>query len=272
MKRIFLFLLGILFACNLTHAQDMASGPGASNTSVTDKIGELLSDAVKAYAAGDYTKAADEYEKIPDPLKSSSPDIYYNLGNCYYKMGRFPKAILNYERCRSLNPSHVDAEVNLKLAQSSCYNADSLKVLQPSIFVQWNNTVRDSFTSDGWSRMSIALFIFFIAGMALFFFTRKRALRKTGFYGGILMIILCFVCMAYASSQAERRLAKDDAIIMEKAKITSEPKADGDQIVVASSGLRVHIRREQDAMSEIELPDGSVGWMPTKQLERIWPK
>ena len=47
-----------------------------------------------------------------------SADIYYNLGNSYYKIGDIAKAILNYERALILKPANKDIRSNLEIAKS----------------------------------------------------------------------------------------------------------------------------------------------------------
>ena len=62
-----------------------------------------IKEAETAYTKEDYGKAIELYEGI---LKSNgdSPEIYYNLGNAYYKAGKIASAILNYERALVLDP------------------------------------------------------------------------------------------------------------------------------------------------------------------------
>ncbi|MEP9411846.1 MAG: tetratricopeptide repeat protein [Candidatus Brocadia sp.] len=45
--------------------------------------------------------------------------IYYNLGNAYYRLGESGKAILNYRRAERLMPRNADLYANLKLVKSS---------------------------------------------------------------------------------------------------------------------------------------------------------
>lgn len=58
---------------------------------------DLANQAETFYREGKYREAADAYNKILSNGKESAK-LYYNLGNCYYKLGENTKAILNYER------------------------------------------------------------------------------------------------------------------------------------------------------------------------------
>ena len=270
MKHILSLLVSLLFAVSSVQAQEtdfetQIQAAEASPASIDPTI--LLSGAASAYAQGDYAEAAIQFESLVRVF-NGAPDIYYNLGNCYFKQGQYAKAILNYERCLRREPSHTDAQNNLILAQQNCI--DKIDVIQPNIIQQWNDALRNSLTTDGWSRLSIGLFLAFLAGMAIFFFTRKVSLRKFGFYGGILLLILSFISMGYASSQADRLQSEAEAIVMSPTvTLRSEPNS-GKDICVIHEGLKVQIRQELSGCYEVELADGRVGWMPKEQLARIW--
>ena len=113
-------------------------------------------------------------------------------------------------------------------------------------------------------------FLLFLCGFGTYFFVRKVALRKTGFYGAIAMVILCAITMFYANQQAEIQTAHDHAIVMAPTvTVRSTPAESGTQLLIIHEGLKVRIRQELSGWSEIELSDGNVGWMPTNQLEAI---
>ena len=64
------------------------------------------------YKDGQYTAAASDYEQLRNAGLESG-NLYFNLGNAYFKAGQRGKAILNYERAHRLLPSDPDVEANL---------------------------------------------------------------------------------------------------------------------------------------------------------------
>ncbi|MBP5715993.1 MAG: tetratricopeptide repeat protein [Bacteroidales bacterium] len=227
----------------------------------------LVAEAAYAYDQGNYAEAAQKYEALVDVF-NGAPDLYYGLGNAYFKQQEYTRAILNYERCLRRDPSNDDARANLELARLNCI--DKIESIQPIIFVTWSNALRDVFSADAWGRLSIITFVLFLAGFACYFFVRKVAIRKTGFYGGIVMIVICAICMFYANAQAEIQTAHDHAIVMAPTvTLRSTPADSGTQLLVIHAGLKVRVRQELSGWSEVELSDGNVGWMPTEQLEVI---
>jgi len=244
----------------------MVSVFGTARADMIDAV-SLVAEAQSAYEQGNYESAAVQFEQLAVAF-NGAPDIYYALGNCYYKQQQFAKAVLNYERCLKYDPSNEDAANNLEMAQLNC--VDKIESIQPVIFMTWSDAIRDSLSVDGWSNLSIAFFIAFLSCVACFFFLRKVALRKTGFYGAIVMLILFVVALCYAHSQNNRLLSHDDAIVMSPTvTLRSTPSDSGTQLLIIHEGLKVHIRQELSGWSEIELSDGNVGWMPSNQLAVI---
>ena len=83
-------------------------------------------EANAAYAEGRYGEAAAMYQSLLD--EQPDAQVYYNLGNTYFKQGELAQSILAYERALRLNPNDKDAKYNLAFAQSR-----ALVVIQPPI-------------------------------------------------------------------------------------------------------------------------------------------
>ncbi len=228
---------------------------------------DLLDVASVAYDSAQYQKAIDAYEQIAMQY-GINPELYYNLGNAYYKQKNYPKAILNYERCLLYDPANVDAHENVELARLQC--VDKIESIQPMFFVTWSNGIRDSFSCDTWGTMSIIFFLLFIAGCGTYFFTHRTRWRKLGFYGALLCIVLSLFCIHYANAQHDHIQKRDYAIVMTPSVIVrSSPAESGTQLFTIHEGLKVRIRSTLSGWSEIELSDGQVGWMPSEGLEVI---
>ena len=105
---------------------------------VTTAFGQTKILADSAYVNNDFAKAAELYESILNN-EGESADIYYNLGNSYYKMDNIAKAILNYERALLLNPADNDIQFNLELAQSK--TIDKVVPMSEFFFVTWTKSL-----------------------------------------------------------------------------------------------------------------------------------
>ena len=98
---------------------------------------QLYTSANSLYKNKQFEQATVAYEKI---LMQGyrTPEVYYNLGNSYFKLHNNGKAILNFERAQKLAPDDEDIAHNLKLAQLK--TTDKLiPVPQLGIVTSWNS-------------------------------------------------------------------------------------------------------------------------------------
>ena len=226
-----------------------------------------LKEAEVAYTKEDYSKAIELYEGV---LKANgeSAAVYYNLGNAYYKAGKVAPAILNYERCLLMNPGDGDARFNLQMARQK--TIDKIEPVGDFFLVKWVKAIEDMASADSWAKMGVVCFILFIACLILFFFSRFVRLKKIGFYVGILLLVIIIVANIFASNQKDQMLDRTHAIVFAPTvTVKSSPDVSGTDLFVLHEGTNVTIKSTLGEWSEIVLVDGNVGWMPSKDIEKI---
>ena len=226
-----------------------------------------LKEAEEAYAKEDYTQAIELYESV---LKSygESAMVYYNLGNAYYKAGKVAPAILNYERALLLNPGDSDTRFNLQVARQK--TVDKIEPIGEFFLTRWIGTVEDVYSADGWAKWGVASFLLFIGCLVLFFFSKWIRLKKIGFFAGICFLLISLVANLFADSQQDKLLHRADAIVFASTvTVKSSPDASGTDLFILHEGTKVTIKSTLGEWSEIQLEDGNVGWMPSKEIEQI---
>ena len=226
-----------------------------------------LEQANEAYTKNDFKTAINLYEQVLKDDGQSS-DLYYNLGNAYYKDKQYAAAILNYERALRLSPNNKDARFNLEIAQTRI--VDKIEPLDTFFLTGWIRTVENSLSSNGWAIMAIGSFLLFILCLFLYFFTRNIIIRKTGFFAGLFMILVCIVSNIFASGLKERLQNHDQAIVFAPTiTIRSTPDESGTALFVLHEGTKVTILSRLGKWSEIQLEDGNRGWIPDDKIEII---
>ena len=226
-----------------------------------------LKEAEEAYAKEDYTQAIELYESV---LKSygESAMVYYNLGNAYYKAGKVAPAILNYERALLLNPGDSDTRFNLQVARQK--TVDKIEPIGEFFLTRWIGTVEDVYSADGWAKWGVASFLLFIGCLVLFFFSKWIRLKKIGFFAGICFLLISLVANLFADSQQDKLLHRADAIVFASTvTVKSSPDASGTDLFILHEGTKVTIKSTLGEWSEIQLEDGNVGWMPSKEIQQI---
>mgnify|MGYP002709029981 CR=1 FL=1 len=131
-----------------------------------------LTQANEAYGQEDYITAIELYEQTLREQGVSS-DLYYNLGNAYYKHNEFAKAILNYERALLLNPGNEDARFNLEMANT--HIVDKIDPVGKFFLSVWIDSLRNFLSSNTWAVIGIVSFLLFIGGLYLYLFSKSVA-------------------------------------------------------------------------------------------------
>jgi tetratricopeptide (TPR) repeat protein len=247
MKKNILFLLFITIAVSLS-----------AQTAVEQ--------ANTAYSAKDYQKAVQLYTQILQE-KGESPDVYYNLGNAYYRLNQLAPAILKYERALLLNPANKDARVNLEIANLKTVDKTET---HPFFLSEWYHDFQNSLTTNQWSAVGITCFVLLVGCLFLFVFSRKITLKKIGFYAGLAFLIFCLVANIFASQQKKKLTDRNTAIIFSPTTtIKSAPDVSGTDLFILHEGTKVNVTNQLGKWKEIETPDGNVGWIPDSEIAII---
>lgn len=228
---------------------------------------ELAAQADEHYRQADYTTAIESYEAVL-AAGMCSPELYYNLGNAYYRDGQMASAILNYERALRLRPSMRDAEENLALANSQI--ADRITPLPQLFITRWYENLTSHISPAAWR--IVFLIIVALIGLAAigFFLGRNLRLRKASLAFGIVGILVLLVTGALLAASTARFNAHSDAIVMEPAiSVKSSPEPQSTDKLILHQGTKVHVLEQLTGWYKIKIADGTTGWCETDAVERI---
>lgn len=219
------------------------------------------------YNEGNYEEAIGIYEEI---LSSNNiaPDIYYNLGNAYYKNNQIPLAILNYERTLKLKPDHEDALFNLKMTNKK--TVDKIERL-PELFIanSWRNLVT-SRTVNNWAYFTVGLVFLALLFFIIYLLTTPVLFKKISFYSGSFFLIVSLFCWLMASQHQRINASSSEAIIFEPTiTIQSEPNLKAEKLFTLHEGTKVKLLEQVNDWSKIKLPNGNVGWVASSAIETI---
>lgn len=228
---------------------------------------DLLQKANELYTKEQFKEAIEVYNQI---LKTNmeSPEVYYNLGNAYYKTNQFTLSILNFERAKLLAPDDEDIEFNLLVANQKV--VDSIQELPGIFIVRWWNALVNSQTTDAWATLSIVGFIVFLVMLGLYFFAKTSDIKRVSFWVGCFLLVFTIFTWSFAAKQKSRMVNHNYAIVMQPTvTVKSSPSEKGTNLFVIHEGLKVRITDKLGDWVEIRLADGNKGWLLTESIERI---
>ena len=228
----------------------------------------LWNAGVAAYTEGDFASALQDWEDVR-ATGLMSKELYYNLGNAYFKTGEMAQSILWYERALKLDPSDADIRHNLEYARS--LTQDRIEEVPEIFFEQWGHAMCYLLPSNTWAVLCLVFLAAAVAMALLFLLGSTASRRRVGFFVGIACLLFAFLGWDFAQWQRQEALAQDRAIVMRPvSSVKSSPSAESAKdLFILHEGTRVKILDNVGSYTNIELGDGRQGWLPTGDIEVI---
>ena len=223
----------------------------------------LFEEANRIYAQGDYQSAVDLYLKIIEQGVESG-EVYFNLGNAYYKLDQIGFSILYYEKAKKYIEGDPALEQNLALARLKIVDKiDSI----PKIFIEeWWYEVLHFTSINTMLWISFSLFTLSVLLLIIQILYNRPIFRRVMW---ILISIFLIIALLSVSRIYEFETSEFGVILEEKVSVFSEPGLGGTEVFILHEGTKVSINRGLDDWYEISIPDGKTGWLRSNTLETI---
>ena len=219
------------------------------------------------YLKGNYQQAISDYEELLQ--KGVSAQLYYNLGNAYFRTDNITKAILNYERAHMLSPGDDDIRFNLQFAQSK--TIDKITPQNEIFFVNWYKSLVNATSVDRWAYIAVFSIIMVLVLLLLYLFADSINLRKVGFFGAAAFLILFLLANLFAYQQKKMLENRRSAIIVSSSvNVKKSPNDNADTSFVLHEGTKVDITDKSiKGWNEVKVADGREGWIQNDKIEEI---
>ena len=157
-----------------------------SLANASESIDATFKKANDLYNKGDYEQALQSFESIVNQGNESA-DLYFNIANCYYKLGKVAPSIYNYEKALLLNPDDEAIQTNLSFAQKMAI--DDIKTLPEVGFKKMVKEFTSKLHYDTWAW--IAVFIAFLSLLSFlgYYFGNTVFLKRTFFSLFLLFLV-----------------------------------------------------------------------------------
>ena len=228
----------------------------------------LWNAANAAYVDGRWADAAHDYELISG-MGLESASLYCNTGDAYFKDGNIPMAILYYERALKVDPSYEDARYNLELLGSMIQ--DRIEPVPEFLLKAWARDICYVMDSNAWAVCFIVFLALTLALVLVFLLAPTAAGRRTGFFTGIVTLLIAICALSFAVWQKKDYDSSDSAIVTRPVtSVKSSPAAGAStDLFILHEGTKVKVIDSVGTWDNIELADGRQGWIPASDIERI---
>lgn len=237
-------------------------------------IAQQADSAYNREAYGDAIRLYNEAITTEGP----STNLYYNLGNAYYRDNSLGKAILSYERALALDPSNEEAAINLNFVRTRIEDAPED---DSSFLSNLHRGIVSNMSPNAWAWTALILFIILLSTVAVYIFSSNVTLRKAGFFGGIVMIFIFAYAIAIAYQTASAYKNHESAVvIVPTTNLSSAPRStrgEKEKVVPIHEGTKVMII---DSLStpddpnvgkwyDVKINNSSRAWLNAADVERI---
>lgn len=232
--------------------------------SSASKANEPLLDSAKSnYDKGAFNLAIEQYESIKSK-GLTSPDLYYNLGNAYFRNGQLGFSILNFEKAIKSNPSHENAKFNLELANTKL--ADKFEAIPQASIARILVGVNNGVSHNVISIIAVAIFLF---GVGLFLFAKKEKNRKRVKFAKVLLVFGALITFVAWQQKSAVDTYKSGITLSSSANIFSEPNPSSILLFEIHEGTKLEILSKSGDWLNIKAPNNEVGWVELESLGEI---
>jgi len=219
------------------------------------------------YRKGNYVGAVQQYEGVLKQ-KQESAELYFNLGNAYYKLDKVAPAIFNYEKALQLNPGNKDTEVNLSHAQKMVI--DDIKAAPKVGISKMLYGITGTYHYNTWAWVAVSFSGFFIL-LFLGYYLVGTTLFKRIFFTGMCLAVLGSLLSILAAAFVRSQDAKQHPAIVyaEVVSVKSEPSASAKDAFILHEGTKVNIKETVGNWSKVVLQDDSVGWIEKSAIRAL---
>jgi tetratricopeptide (TPR) repeat protein len=219
------------------------------------------------YQKGKYDLAVKAYESVLAENKQSA-ELYFNLGNSYYKLNEIAPAIYNYEKALVLDPNNKEAINNIRFAQKR--TIDEIKVIPKVGFAKLIRDFTGNYAYDTWAWITIGFATLFLLFFVGYYFSQRGTVKRIFFFGMFVIILLILISISSAIFEKSHFENERPAIVFaESAEVKSEPQKASTAIFVLHEGTKVFVEETLEGWKKIQLTDGTEGWIDSAAIKEV---
>lgn len=219
------------------------------------------------YQKGQYQEAIASYESILQTNQESA-EVYFNLGNCYYKLNKVAPSIYYFEKALLLHPNDAEIQNNLEFAKKMAI--DEIVATPKVGFSKILQDFTSSFHYDTWAWLAVWSSVLILLSFVGYYFSSATT-KKRIFFSVLLVFILSLIICLLAAFSEKNNVENDKPAIVfaEVIAAKSEPNASAPDAFTLHAGTKVQILESIGNYYKIQLADLKEGWMEKSAVKEI---
>ena len=231
-------------------------------------VKEKFLEANMLYNDSKYEESIEVYYQILDS-GIHSPELYFNIGNAYYRLNDIANSILFYEKSLKLNPLDNDVINNLNLVKNALI--DDIAVVPLSFIDEQVNRISNLLDYSSWGKLVILFSFIFLIMFIVYFFSNKPITKRTAFSSLFFLIIIITLTLWVSLNAYQKNYLEKYAIIFSsKIEIKADPNERSENLLTLHLGTKVRIIDNfNNDWVKIKLVNGQEGWIKKNQIKII---
>lgn len=227
----------------------------------------LFSKATAAYNEGDYNTAIENYLAIVEAGQHSN-ELYFNLGNSYYKLNQVAPSIYYYEKALLLKPNDSEIKNNLVYAQNM--TLDAIDTMPETGLSKIYKDITGFLSFDQWSYVAINFMMLFVLLYISFYYLKYASQKRIAFITSILSLCIVAVSLVFAFLQYDDFKTNQPAIVFHnEVKVTTEPNERSKAVFSLHEGTKLNVLENLDGYKKIKIADGQTGWLSSESVKML---
>ena len=224
-------------------------------------------NANAAYNAGQFEKAVMLYKQILESGQHSA-ELYFNLGNSYYRLNQVGESIFYFEKAKQLEPTDEDINVNSVFAQNMAI--DAVEVLPKSQVTQLKDNIIEFFSQEGWAYFIILLAWLFVLFWGLYLWNKIPFIKRTFFVTSLILAFLLIGSLFIAVIKSANTSDTTYGILFnEKMEVWAEPNSRAEVLFLLHEGTKVQMLDQLQEWQKIRIANGSEGWIKNAKVRSL---
>jgi tetratricopeptide (TPR) repeat protein len=224
-------------------------------------------NANAAYNAGQFEKAVMLYKQILETGEHSA-ELYFNLGNSYYRLNQVGESIFYFEKAKQLQPTDEDINVNSSYAQNMAI--DAVEVLPKSQVTQLKDSIIELFSQEGWAYFIVLLAWLLVLFWGLYLWNKIPFIKRTFFVSSLVLALFLigslFIAVIKSANTADTTYG---ILFNEKMEVWAEPNSRAEVLFLLHEGTKVQMLDELQDWQKIRIANGSEGWIKNAKVRSL---
>lgn len=207
------------------------------------------------------------YKKI-EAQNVVSSELFYNLGNSYYKLNKVGPSIYYFEKALQLNPLNEDVKNNLIFAKRLAL--DNIESLPQTVFQKFNTNYLQKLSYNQWAIVVVCLSFVSALLFLLYYFSYSSAKKRLFFVTSVICFLMLLISIFVTYNQFNFTKNNKKAIVFsEKTEIRNAPTLNSEKVFTLHEGTKVLVLDAVDNWKKIKLADGKLGWVIATEIKEL---